>query len=226
MTNYPNLSKEGVGKSSLVSTFVSRHFSELVPGILTRVRLPPDPHLSNCSTTIIDTQEGDAALSAALSLGGGNRVGSLASMNSMSADSVSSLSRSHTNLAGSESGVNTSPAMTPSKESLPATGMPTLKEGKSESQSQSLSLATSSSLALTSPFRNVDAIVLIYDLDRMETFYRLENHWLPLIERCYNGEVRRCIRWDVSFNFKTRCLNFFGSLYFCGINTATSHRCR
>ena len=36
---------------------------------------------------------------------------------------------------------------------------------------------------------NVDSIILIYDLDRVETFFRLENHWLPLIERCYNGEV-------------------------------------
>ena len=36
---------------------------------------------------------------------------------------------------------------------------------------------------------NVDSIILIYDLDRDETFFRLENHWLPLIERCYNGNV-------------------------------------
>ena len=36
---------------------------------------------------------------------------------------------------------------------------------------------------------NVDSIILIYDLDRDETFFRLENHWLPLIERCYNGAV-------------------------------------
>jgi len=36
---------------------------------------------------------------------------------------------------------------------------------------------------------NVDSIILIYDLDRDETFFRLENHWLPLIERCYNGEL-------------------------------------
>jgi Ras family protein T1 len=36
---------------------------------------------------------------------------------------------------------------------------------------------------------NVDSIILVYDLDRDETFFRLENHWLPLIERCYNGGV-------------------------------------
>ena len=38
---------------------------------------------------------------------------------------------------------------------------------------------------------NVDSIVLVYDLDRTETFARLENHWLPLIERCYEGKVRQ-----------------------------------
>jgi len=38
--------------------------------------------------------------------------------------------------------------------------------------------------------QNIDSIILIYDLDRDETFFRLENHWLPLIERCYNGSVR------------------------------------
>ena len=44
-------------------------------------------------------------------------------------------------------------------------------------------------LAATSQFRNVDAIILVYDLDRIETFHRLENHWLPLIEQCYNGDL-------------------------------------
>ena len=37
---------------------------------------------------------------------------------------------------------------------------------------------------------HVDSIVLVYDLDRVETFFRLERHWLPLIQRCYNGKVR------------------------------------
>jgi hypothetical protein len=37
---------------------------------------------------------------------------------------------------------------------------------------------------------HVDSVILVYDLDRVETFFRLERHWLPLIERCYNGKVR------------------------------------
>jgi hypothetical protein len=51
---------------------------------------------------------------------------------------------------------------------------------------KSLSSSTNSSVG---GIENVDSIVLIYDLDREETFFRLENHWLPLIERCYNGGV-------------------------------------
>jgi len=40
-----------------------------------------------------------------------------------------------------------------------------------------------------SGMEHVDCIVLVYALDKQETFYRLESHWLPLIERCYSGEL-------------------------------------
>jgi mitochondrial Rho GTPase 1 len=115
---------------------VSRHFSEVVPGIMTRVRLPPDPD-SSCITTIVDSQGGDAALMsavAALSLSGGDSTNSLSSLQK--------------------------------------------------------SLSSSTGTSNVGGIENVDSIILIYDLDRVETFFRLENHWLPLIERCYNGEVR------------------------------------
>lgn len=36
---------------------------------------------------------------------------------------------------------------------------------------------------------NIDSIVLVYDLSREETFTRLNNHWLPLIENFYHGKV-------------------------------------
>lgn len=94
---------EGVGKSSLISTFVSRQFASSVPGIMTRVQLPPDPRSSSI-TTIVDSQIGDRAI----------------------------------------------------------------MEGTME---------------------HVDAIVLVYDLSREETFCRLEEHWLPLVERMYEGKV-------------------------------------
>lgn len=106
---------EGVGKSSLISTFVSRHFSEMVPGLMTQVRLPPEPD-SSCITTIRDSQRGDELL-----------------------------------------------------------------QNKSESSLTSLLHKAAQD--------RVDSIVLVYDLDRVETFYRLETHWLPLIERYYHGEV-------------------------------------
>mmetsp|Transcript_33057 Transcript_33057/g.69568 ORF Transcript_33057/g.69568 Transcript_33057/m.69568 type:complete len:839 (+) Transcript_33057:42-2558(+) len=170
------LGDEAVGKSSLASTFVSRHFSEQVPGILTRVRLPPDPSLSKYTTTIIDTQEGDKILSNALFSSGTNRE-SLESISSKNADSISSSGEPHaTNM---DSG-----------------GEASLKAGVSESRRCSSPTSSSGQyesaaafLAATSPFRSVDTIILVYDLDRIETFHRLEHHWLPLIEQCYNGEL-------------------------------------
>lgn len=97
------VSVEAVGKSSLIATFVSRQFPTTVPGVMTRVQLPPDPRSSSI-TTIVDSQSGDRAI----------------------------------------------------------------MEGTME---------------------HVDAIVLVYDLSREETFCRLEEHWLPLVERFYGGKV-------------------------------------
>lgn len=104
---------------------------------MTRVRLPPDPD-SNCITTIVDSQGGDAAL-----------ISAVAAMSLSAGDSSNSLSSL---LQQANADVRSSPNV--------ATGI-----------------------------EHVDSIILVYDLDRIETFYRLENHWLPLIERCYNGEV-------------------------------------
>ena len=101
---------------------------------MTRVRLPPDPD-SNCITTIVDSQGGDAAL-----------ISAVATM------SLSTAGEEAQSLKSSSTTTNVRPNV--------ATGID-----------------------------HVDSIILVYDLDRMESFYRLENHWLPLIERCYNGEV-------------------------------------
>lgn len=115
-----------VGKSSLISTFVSRVFSPEVPGLMTRVQLPPDPGTS-CTTTIIDSQEADAALMEGLAMRGDNSLASLKS---------STLSTSQASID------------------------------------------------------HVDSIVLVYDLHRSETFRRIEQHWLPLIQQYYQGRVR------------------------------------
>jgi Ras family protein T1 len=102
---------------------------------MTRVRLPPDPD-SNCITTIVDSQGGDAAL-----------ISAVATMS----------------LTGDES--------------------------QSSTLKSTTATATTISPNVATGIDHVDSIILVYDLDRMESFYRLENHWLPLIERCYNGEV-------------------------------------
>jgi mitochondrial Rho GTPase 1 len=143
---------EGVGKSSLISTFVSRYFSEVVQGIMTRVRLPPDPN-SSCITTIVDSQGADSALLSAVAAMSLSPTGGVTSTDSFSSFMQrAEASRISTGTPHSHSGANTS--------TVPAGGV-----------------------------ENVDSIILVYDLDRVETFFRLENHWLPLIERCYNGEV-------------------------------------
>jgi Ras family protein T1 len=136
---------EGVGKSSLISTFVSRHFSEVVPGIMTRVRLPPDTE-NACITTVVDSQGGDAALISALS---------------------------NLTILGSTNDVGETPSTV----------------GNTTTALFNLQKSLSSSASHANGIENVDSIILVYDLDRDETFFRLENHWLPLIERCYNGEV-------------------------------------
>jgi hypothetical protein len=135
---------EGVGKSSLISTYVSRYFSDVVPGIMTNAVLPPSEADSKCITRIIDSQLGDQVL-----------ISDIQSRNSGSEDSTGSLM----------SFMNTS------------------KETSS-------SLSSSTPPTVTTSVR-ADAIILVYDLNRIETFYRLESHWLPLIERCYDTEVRQ-----------------------------------
>ena len=132
-----------MGKSSLISTFVSRYFTEQgVPGIMTRVRLPPDPH-SQCITTIVDSQAGDVALQQQI------QYQQQQQQQQQSSDTT---------------------IVTPTTASVepPASG------------------TTSAALLVD----NIDSIVLVYDADRTETFARIETHWLPLIEQCYEGKVR------------------------------------
>lgn len=146
-----------MGKSSLISTFVSRYFSEVVPGIMTRVRLPPDPN-SSCITTIVDSQGADSALVSAVAA---------VSMSSTNAGATSTDSFSSFLQRAEASKISTASTL-------------------HVQQAQQLNSSAASSAA---GIDNVDSIILVYDLDRVETFFRLENHWLPLIERCYNGEV-------------------------------------
>jgi len=178
------LGDEGVGKSSLISTFVSRHFSEVVPGIMTRVRLPPDPE-NSCITTIVDSQGGDAALITAVAnmstaTTTSNTMINVASNND-GVGSVGGIGGGNSIISGGERGggiENTTIASSPSVSVsiAPTTPGSTYFGGVNNSNSNDA-------------LQNIDSIILIYDLDRDETFFRLENHWLPLIERCYNGSL-------------------------------------
>lgn len=131
------LGDEGVGKSSLISTFVARHFSEVVPRVMTRVRLPPEPE-TQVVTTICDSTADDAT--AALST-------------------------------------------VPSNDSLAFLLSPEKQDEKK------IPTKTEPNIVNNAMEPKVDCIILVYDLDRIETFYRLENHWLPMIEKYYDGEV-------------------------------------
>jgi hypothetical protein len=147
-----------VGKSSLISTFVSRYFSENVPAIMTRVRLPPDPNTSYV-TTIVDSQGGDTALLEAVQAVLPEGLPSDTSLKAL-------LERATEELSAKQSGGDTSPTL------------------------QKRAPTNEQTVPLLGPLESVDSIVLVYDLDRVDTFHRLEDHWLPLIERCYGNRVR------------------------------------
>jgi mitochondrial Rho GTPase 1 len=150
-----------VGKSSLISTFVSRYFSENVPAIMTRVRLPPDPNTS-CVTTIVDSQGGDTALLEAIQAMLPERLPSDTSLKALLERATKELSSS----SSKQSDGDTSPTL------------------------QKRAPTNEQTVPLIGPLESVDSIVLVYDLDRVDTFHRLEDHWLPLIERCYGDRVR------------------------------------
>ena len=194
-----------MGKSSLISTFVSRYFSEVVPGIMTRVRLPPDPEL-DCVTIICDSQNGDAALVQAMrntsSWGGvaATSTDSLAALVERAEEQMSSSGNAGT---GSTGGAASTPASSPDRHyrqasigsatgtDTPAAAAATASVTATKTPSAALLETAAANNKPYGMLDDVDSIILVYDLDRVETFFRLEQHWLPLIERCFRGKVRR-----------------------------------
>lgn len=189
------LGDEGVGKSSLISTFVSRHFSEVVPGIMTRVRLPPDPE-NSCITTIVDSQGGDAALISAVAnmATTGMAAGMPPTPTTASITDAGNPNESmdrgtlDTLTVASSPSMSLSMATTPGSNFLRGNSYGNLANISSVNE-QVPSMRSASRPSGMGGIENVDSIILIYDLDRDETFFRLENHWLPLIERCFHGEL-------------------------------------
>jgi len=191
------LGDEGVGKSSLISSFLSRRFSPNVPGIMTRVRLPPEkpPYYyygggvggggggtvnSGCVTTIVDTQHGDTALMTSVVVsGGGGRVTDGGDDNDEDFPTLAMKPPALVSLSGgSKVGGESSP-----NSSSSGGEMRSLGGGGAGIVSCGSGVMTAGVL------EHLDAIVLVYDLGREETFDRLEGHWLPLIEQCYGEDV-------------------------------------
>lgn len=221
---YDFLLIEGVGKSSLISTFVSRYFSEVVPGLMTRVRLPPDPDTS-CITTIVDSQGGDAALLAAVAdvttTGGTTLLRTAPSSESLATLLEKSTTRGTTTTTTAATPTGTTPGTSAGTTTTPrSVGGAAAGAGSGAAADRSASLSSSrlmmsttssggstTTTTTTTGIENVDSILLVYDLDRVETFFRLESHWLPLIERCYHGKVRWRLCVSVVVSVCLMCLS-------------------
>jgi GTPase SAR1 family protein len=168
---------DGVGKSSLISTYISGIYTNTIqPGILTRVQIPTfhptitsssssssddDDHRHNIITTIIDTHQADEALVQMISL----------------------------QKTYSTTTTTTIAATTHQQQSLSSTLLP---PPPLPPRSHDVADDTNVTTTTTSchDIMNIDSIILVYDTNRDETFQRLEHHWLPLIETCYYGKVR------------------------------------
>jgi len=162
---------------------------------MTRVRLPPDPE-TNCVTTIVDSQGGDAALMSALAAKAHvamRRNDSLAALlervGAATIEAGGGIEVAGTigtpPRASTSTGIAASPALSTASTAPGGGSVAASPVGGSMMTGSS----SSSGAGSASGVDNVDSILLVYDLDRVETFYRLENHWLPLIEKCYDGKV-------------------------------------
>lgn len=182
---------------------------------MTRVRLPPDPASKNCITTIIDSRGADATLAtAAVSHGLLPAVSSSASLTEMGRSSGGRFGQP-------QGGARANPGQGgggPSHQSdllqqsgTGGYGERSISSEQPESSAIGIGRTAASSALLAGGIGDVDCIILVYDLDRMETFYRLEQHWLPLIERCYSGQVSGMHAGFFSL-FQTSCLPL---IYLC-----------
>lgn len=157
---------------------------------MTRVRLPPDPSSNNCITTIVDSRGADASLASAAVARG------LLPADHASTASLVELGKSSSTSGGETSSSNAGAggAASAAASSSEGYGGSSMRSEQPESSAIGIGGATASSALLAGGMGDIDCIVLVYDLDRVETFYRLENHWLPLIERCFSGEVRTLLQ--------------------------------
>lgn len=149
---------------------------------MTRVRLPPDP-ATHCVTTLVDSQHGDAALVQLLT----TRQWQEQQMHQRGMVASTSTNSLQAFLEASSGTVGPPTSTTPT---IPKGGGTASGPASTAGTAAGTPMARSeTSDAASTLAEQADSIILVYDLDRVETFFRLESHWLPLLERCYQGKV-------------------------------------
>ena len=154
-----------MGKSSLISTFVSRYFdpdpSNAVPGVMTRVQLPPT-HIWTHALYDASCQQRQ------------RKQPSRGSQSSMYHNPPTTTKTTRTTVTT---------VIVDSQRADVA-----LQQGTTEPNNSPADVSEQPSEIVLPP-KQVDSILLVHDLSRPETLVRLEHHWLPLLERTYQGKV-------------------------------------
>ena len=164
---------EQVGKSSLISTFVSQYFVEDggVPGLMTRVQLPTmtETHyyFSYPHGRLQQQQQSPPTRR--------NNNNHNNNNHNFSDDDNDQKTTITTAIVDSQQG---DVAFLP--QPVRATSTSTGSSG-----------ATSTTTVVVAPPKQVDSILLVSDLSRPDTLTRLEQHWLPLLEQAYQGKVSK-----------------------------------
>ena len=217
------IGEEYVGKSSIISSFVSQIFSERVPGIMQTIRIPPDQSESNVIVNVIDSQganflqyESNGMMHSTFSNPNNNNAMNESVLN-MSV--MSQLSEIDANFDDNLD----DPNMNMNMNTYPNANM-NLKVMEDENNNNNnntnanantnaiTNTNTNNTNATTNTTTNIInnnnnniqtgsssadeknekrlSIIAVADLDRPETFERLKDYWLPLIEKtCPNTPV-------------------------------------
>ena len=155
-----------MGKSSLISTFVSRYFAEDgdVPGLMTRVQLPPTTTTHHYFSYPYRSHQQQQH-------------------------------KTPTRRNNATATTSTTTTMMTTTKTTVTTAIVDSQRGDVAFMPRSVRTTTTSGagappVAVPPPPKQVDSILLVSDLSRPETLTRLEQHWLPLLEEAYHGKVR------------------------------------
>jgi len=173
---------EFVGKSSIVSSYVSQIFSDHVPSIMQTVRIPPDQSEENVAVSVIDSQG-----SGFLSIPSHNIMSS--SNNPPAEDSMDPNDSMNMSFMSNASDISHLLEDNPPLSS----NAPNAHAGDhSSTHAIAPYSSTSSSTSASSSSSNGKrlSIIAVASLEHPETFDRLTSYWLPLISNsCPNTPV-------------------------------------